>query len=777
MGVFMKDKIWSKISYFFGLLPIGALFGLLVYVANVEIKDFDLWLHLAVGKFITLHKYVPSVDFLSYTIAGKHWVNHEWLFQVIVYNLYNQFGPEGLLKMQVGVVLVTMLLLLFLGDSKNKQLSTSFILLLVYLVYQQRFTIRPDIFSLLFFTIYIFVLALHIDKKWAVPLLCLIQVIWSNMHGFFFFGPLFVLIGIVSEWIKRHIKLPYEWNETGRLTDSEYKRIKVMFFFVTLACLVNPLFIKGALYPISVFFGLSGENKIFFEYIQELQKPIHLATLFQRNQFIYYKLLIFISALSFIFNRKRIDISALLFWVIFLVFSLNAIRNTVFFAFAAYLVFITNIYSISYQDIVPLRFSNKKFLHITSIMVKILLVIWIFNYSKGISSRSYYDFETKRYKSEFGGISLTSYPNKAGDFLVENNVRGNFFNDFNSGAYLLGRCYPNIKVFIDGRTEVYGGDYFKNYRRIWEKGETDYFEEVVKKYNITGAFLNASRYHIPEKLLKYLYENDEWKVVYFDYDAVIFLKDIKENKELISRYAIDMEQWRAKKNNIYQFGAENVLAYQNYYRAYTLETLGFYEAALSEAMEAVTLTPTYAKAYQLIGKIYAKRKDFKNAFANFRLASVLSPNDKSMRYNLALSYYDLGKYILAANQYELILQTWPSDYKACFQLAKTYVKDKQYVKALKALEKGVSLKSDSFGEIKEIAELAYLQKEYLTAEKMFQLAAKVNAKAKDVHKKLGYVYDALGQKEKARESFNRALSLDASNVEWQKEMRPFLNAN
>ena len=40
------------------------------------------------------------------------------------------------------------------------------------------------------------------------------------------------------------------------------------------------------------------------------------------------------------------------------------------------------------------------------------------------------------------------------DFLVANKVKGNFFNDFNSGAYLVGRCSPNIKVFIDGRTEV-----------------------------------------------------------------------------------------------------------------------------------------------------------------------------------------------------------------------------------------------------------------------------------------------------------------------------------
>lgn len=772
----MKDKIWAKISYLVGLLPIGALFGLLVYVANVEIKDFDLWLHLGVGKYITVNKVVPGVDFLSATISGEPWVNHEWLFQVIVYNLYSNFGPDGILKMQIGVVLVTMLLLLFLGDSRNRQLSTSFILLLVYLVYQQRFTIRPDIFSLLFFSVYIFVLALHIDKKWTIPFLFFVQVLWSNMHGFFFFGPLFVLTGIVSEWVKRHVRLPYEWNETGRLTDEEFKRIKITFFVVCLACVFNPLFVKGALYPLSVFFGLGGENKIFFDYIQELQKPIEsVSSLFVRDQFIYYRILILISGLSFVFNRRRIDISALFFWLIFLIFSLQAIRNTVFFAFAAYLVFITNILSIDYNQLIPLRFSDKKFMHITSIMVKLLLVLWIFNYAKGISGRSYYDFETNRYKSEFGGVSLLSYPSKAGDFLVENNVKGNFFNDFNSGAYLVGRCFPNIKVFIDGRTEVYGGAYFKNYHRIWEKGDAAYFEEIAEKYNLTGAFLNASRYHIPVKIFKYLYEHKDWKVVYFDYDAVILLKNVEQNKDLIARYEIDLEKWRAEKHDIYRFGSENVMAFQNYYRAFTLETLGFYEAALSEAFQAVNLTPSYAKAYQLLGKIFAKQKDFKPAFKNFRLASVLLPQDKSIHHNLALCYYDMGKYLLAVNQYELIAQKWPTDVKAFFFLSRAYVKDRQYHKALKILDQALALRPKSFENIKEIADLAFEQKEYETAEKMYTYALKVKKDPADVYKKLTEIYKALGQEQKASEYLNLAMSLENNNSVVQESKEGYGN--
>ncbi len=484
----MSEHIWKKISYFVGLLAIGALFGLTAYVANTEIKDLDIWLHLATGKFITLNHIIPQTDILSCSLEGKPWINQEWLFQVIIYNIFNIWGGDGLLRMQVFLVIVTMLILLFLGYNKERQLVTLLGLYFVFLVYQQRFTTRPDIFSLLFFALYIFILALHIDKKWSAIALFIIQILWVNTHGFFFFGPLFVLIGLISEWLKRHVRLPWEWNKAGRLTNQEYQRLKEIFLLVILASLLNPYFFQGAWYPIHVFFSLSGENRIFFQHIQELQKPVTVSTLWAEGQFLNYKAMIFLSFISFVFNRRRIDISALLFWIVFLAFSLQAARNVAFFAFAAYLVFITNMINISYKDIVPLRFSGKKFQYITATFLKIFLIIFFFQSGRSIAAQAYYDFDKYELKSEFGGISLLSYPVKAADFLVKHNVQGRFFNDFNSGAYLLGRCFPNIKVFIDGRTEVYGGAFFKQYREMLEKGDTKLFEEAVNRYKITGIF-------------------------------------------------------------------------------------------------------------------------------------------------------------------------------------------------------------------------------------------------------------------------------------------------
>ena len=102
----MKNNFWKKADHIIGLVPIMAIFAVLVVSANVEIKDLDLWLHLAVGKFITLNGYVPNADILSCSFQGTPWVNHEWLFQVIVYNIFNVWGANGLISMQVFVVLM-----------------------------------------------------------------------------------------------------------------------------------------------------------------------------------------------------------------------------------------------------------------------------------------------------------------------------------------------------------------------------------------------------------------------------------------------------------------------------------------------------------------------------------------------------------------------------------------------------------------------------------------------------------------------------------------------
>lgn len=767
----MSENFWKKFSYWAGLLPLGAIFGLVFYLAHLEVKDLDLWLHIGVGRHIVTNG-VPFADVLSCTIAGTPWVNHEWLFQVIVYNIFERWGPDGLIQMQVVIVTLTMALLLLLGYNKDKQLMLVFVLYLVSMVYQQRFTIRPDLYSLFFFAFYIFVLSLHIDKKWSVAALVITQVLWSNIHGFFFFGPLFVLIGLVSEWLKRHARLPYQWNKSGRLNDEEYKRLKVIWVFVVSACLVNPYVFEGALYPLRVFFSLSGENKIFFEHIQELQRPLHWGTLFSGNEFVFYKMLILISVVTFVFNRRQIDISALLFWLVFFVFSIQAARNIAFFALAAYMVIITNVLNISSKDIIPIRFTGKKFMHLTSALVKLLFLVWLFQSAEGYALQGYYDLDKYERKSEFGGVSLRSYPDKAVDFLARNDIRGNFFNDFNSGAYLVGRVFPNIKVFIDGRTEVYGGKFFGQYRKLWEEGDSAFFEEAINKYHLTGALLNSVRQHIPEKVLKYFYANKDWAVVYFDYDAVIFLRRVPENQKYIDQFAIDLTKWQPVKLDIFRLGTSPVSPFPNYFRAFTLEALDLDDQSLAEAREALRIAPGYGEVHGLMGKIYSKRKQFEEAFMHFRVAALGAPNDKRTRHNLALCYFDMGKYEGALKQYLRIIELWPTDPKGYFLLAKTYAKDRQYDRAADTLRKAHQMRPDDAQDVVGVGDIIYDQGDYARAKDVYALAFETNKDLGLVHKKLGFVYKALGEQPKALEEFRRSFAINAVDEEVRKELGP-----
>ena len=124
----MSEWVFKKINWVVGCLSIACLFGLIAFLTNIEIKDVDLWLHLAVGKYISQNLIIPKLDFLSCTITNSPWINHEWLFQTIIYSFYNLSGIEGLINLKAWVVFSTFILLLFVGFTtfaQNKNAKAS----------------------------------------------------------------------------------------------------------------------------------------------------------------------------------------------------------------------------------------------------------------------------------------------------------------------------------------------------------------------------------------------------------------------------------------------------------------------------------------------------------------------------------------------------------------------------------------------------------------------------------------------------------------------------
>jgi len=727
----------------------------------MEVKDLDLWLHLKTGEYILQNLSIPHFDIFSFTLAGKKWINHEWLFQVVAYTSYLLGGAEGLIRMQVAVVIATFLILLFMDFDplKKNYFSVALPLLLVLFIYRTRFTIRPDIFSLFFFAVYLYIIHKHLNKKWIIYAVPLIQILWSNFHGFFFLGIFLLFLVWFGEFIKRNLKLPWEWSRVNRLSDEDYIRLKWVFVLSILASFANPYLLDGFLYPFRIMFQLAGKSRVFFLYIQELKPSLDLRHLLSGDGFSPYKVIIIFSLTSFILNYRKLDIAKFFIWHIFLCSSITAVRNVSFFAFVAYFGYLSNKDYIFPLKSVSIHFQNNSIKLITKILVKSFFIIWVLITIDKVSAGYYYDFNKYETKSIMGGLSSKDYPSGAIDFILAHNIKGNIFNDFNSGAYLIGKCFPQIKVYIDGRTEMYGPDFFLEYKKLLDD-DAKPFDEISKKYRINSAIFSGVYNPITNKLVQYLYKNKNWKVVYFDPAGIVFLKDVAQNRKLIEKYKIDLANWVPPPLDLRKLGPAAVYPYENINRAYLLEALNLNNAVMRESEEALKVMPGCGVAYKFIGRIYRKQKLLEKAAENFRLAAVYLRGDMDLRVDLALIYWKLNDLNNAIRQLEEITKISPRYSRAYYNLVWFYAKKNDLSKAEEFLSKAIGLSQPGLNDLMYIAEGLYDEKYFSLASEVYRQAIKTDKKQARVHSRLGACLVYLNRYKEAEGELNEAIKLD-----------------
>jgi hypothetical protein len=589
----------SKRQDFLLVIPlVFSVFCFIFILAHRAISSLDIWLHLKAGEFILKNKIIPAYDIFSFTFSGRPWVDHEWLFQVVSYLVYHKWQAEGLILLQTYILVLSFLVLFFIGLRIAKSYLAAAILTVVA-VYasSDRFTIRPEVFSLLFFALYLYFLRFYIEKRplWVIiPL----QVLWVNSHGYFLLGPLLVFLFIASEFLRRRINFwPAGWKEQFILTDPGYRRLKKVFLFSILACFLNPYGSKGALYPVSILQGVfSGHFQIFFRYIRELQPTFQLNT----DAVIFYHLLAILCFLALRVNLNRLKIIDVALLLVFFPLGLT-FRSIAFFCFVGYVIIISCLEPTSERlpGYFKLSGTPKKILA-CAIAIAFLSFVWI--KINAIKSKSYYyDPDSHKFKSTLSGIDYRYYPRGAVNFALAHGIKGNMLNDLNSGAYIIGKAYPGRRVFIDGRTELYGPDFFRQYINALE-GDSEVFESLLKQYNIS-AVLFSLVYKSPLSIISYIYRSAQWKLVFFDHSGVIFLKDNPENRELIARFEVDLskyvvpvtEKWVKKIRRIYPW------VYIRRGRLFRL--LGREDLARRELEEALRIRPDCDEAKQMLREI------------------------------------------------------------------------------------------------------------------------------------------------------------------------------
>ena len=110
------------------------------------------------------------------------------------------------------------------------------------------------------------------------------------------------------------------------------------------------------------------------------------------------------------------------------------------------------------------------------------------------------------------------FPVAAAEFIDKPGMKGNLFTTDQWGGYLIYRFYPRYPVFFDGRSDMYGEEIMKDYLKLVNL-EYDW-KRVIEKFKIDWMMLP---FDVP--LPAALKDLPEWKVVYDDHHAIIFIRN------------------------------------------------------------------------------------------------------------------------------------------------------------------------------------------------------------------------------------------------------------
>jgi hypothetical protein len=111
------------------------------------------------------------------------------------------------------------------------------------------------------------------------------------------------------------------------------------------------------------------------------------------------------------------------------------------------------------------------------------------------------------------------FPARAAAWMNEVGLSGNLFNDYNWGGYLI-YTLPGSKVFVDGRTDLYGDAILDDYLAIMRAD--DGWEALVESYQVDFLLIN------PESNLARFAEIAGWQALYNDSTAVLLRLEDKK---------------------------------------------------------------------------------------------------------------------------------------------------------------------------------------------------------------------------------------------------------
>lgn len=493
-------------SRFFKILITFLLFSLIFIAYFHKSNDLalDLGDQLATGKIILATHQVPKINLFSYTNTQFPYVDMQWFSEVIFYLIFSHFGINGLIILTTIVILLSFGLLYGYAFKKVPFTLLVIVSFLYIRILVERMYVRPEIFSYLFLSVFIFILFRFREKYTRLLYLLIpLELLWVNMHIYFIIG-IFV-IGCF------YIEALYKGFKTKNTQQAI--SLSVVFFSSLLVCLGNPNTVKGAFYP----FTFSSN------YAFNVQENASVFTIIMKDptsvphSILYFLFTSVTLLLLLLLKKKNIRLVDWLLVVPLIILSYNSIRNFplfVFGTFTSYLYVCSNIITTLTSEYQKKYNVTKEKINFFISFVLIAFFIWQISIF----------FQNVNF-----GLGSTNSNASLITFLRENNIKGPIFNNYDIGFTILYALYPREKVFVNQKPEAYPATFFTSIYYPMLVNQS-LFNAMAKKYHFNSIiFTITDNDSLP--FLNRIVNDADWKLIYLDPYAVVFVKNTATNKK------------------------------------------------------------------------------------------------------------------------------------------------------------------------------------------------------------------------------------------------------
>lgn len=503
------------------LIFIGLFVFLLGFFALNQIADFDTFFHLKTGDYIWQNKIIPATDIFSFTAQNQSWITHYWLSDVIFSLIFGVFNNFWFLIIFVALIsLITYFFILKKSFLRNSEFfSTLALIVPIFYLTMDLWVVRPQIFSFLFCAILLFVLekSRRQNNYKILFIIPLIILLWVNCHAGVLIGLGILLVAVLANIIQILIK---KWNvfNLGKFINEIISNRLLMWlifiFFISLGfSFLNPNGFQSLTYlqeikPTAQALGVE-EWKSLLSFLSITQAKVFLGMTMVMVAFIFWRFL----------KRKRLDFFDLGLVLIGLALPLISIRHIIFFPLLIFPIFIVEIANSQrwqwFLERQKTPQKEKNLYQVLFLLFLVFLIVKVVNFKKESLNDKY-------------------LPIQAVDFIEKENIQGPMYN-LEMGGYLIWRLWPEQKVFLDGRNEVYAGKPVEDYIKI-AKTEGNW-DKLVDEYNINYFVLwyREPFFNLVAKM-EILIKEKGFHLVYWDDIALIYVKDNKVNQSIINKY-------------------------------------------------------------------------------------------------------------------------------------------------------------------------------------------------------------------------------------------------